>query len=102
MATKQEILHLLDTRADAVERALQVLYGFQTAGEQSADATVEANGQGFNMMDAPFLSDLARQVIRSSRPRGQRLSPKQLAVARKRVRKYAGQLAANSRPTVAA
>lgn len=91
--TVPQIRELLESRADAVEQAIVRLYEFQTAGERAMHATVDANGVGFNMVDADFLSSLAEWIRYSDRPRGRRLTPRQLHYGRKRVMKYAGQLA---------
>lgn len=85
--TKDEILALLAERDAAVARALVALYERQTADEQSALITTHHNKMGFNGLDARFGSELARKVLK-----GWTLSPKQLAAARKMLRKYAGQL----------
>src|SRR3990167_4709507 len=82
-----EIRALIDGRDDAVERALVVVYGRQTAAEQASDSTSELNGRGFSGVDAEFGSSLARQVLA-----GRRLSPRQLKFGRRIARKYARQL----------
>lgn len=86
--TKEEIRRLLESRDDAVVRGLIVLYSLQTSEEQSEDRTVEKNNVGFNALDAEFLSSLARYAEK----RGM-LTEKQMYYARKRILKYAGQLA---------
>jgi hypothetical protein len=91
--TVPTIRALLVERADAVEQGILRLYERQTAEERATHATHEANGLGFNLYDADFLSSLAEQVKYSTRPVGRRLSPRQLAVGRLRLMKYAGQLA---------
>lgn len=85
--TKEEIVALLDAKDAAVLRGLVVIYSLQTAEEKFAKETVESNGVGFSGYDAQFLSSLAQQVMDKGL-----LSQKQLASARKRIRKYAGQL----------
>lgn len=87
------IRELLQSRADAVEQAIVRLYDSQTASERVCHMTTDANGVGFNMIDADFLSSLAECIRYSDRPMGQRLTPRQLHHGRKRVTKYAGQLA---------
>lgn len=76
-----------------IERCIVVLYGFQTPTEQDMETTAQHNGEGFNATDAPFLSSLAKQIERSNRLPGTRLSPRQLLTGRDRLLKYAGQLA---------
>ena len=85
--TRDEIADLLATNDRAVGRALAVLYAFQTRDERASDRTVEANGVGFNAVDAEFLSSLARQFEQRKT-----LSPKQIYWARKALKKYVGQL----------
>lgn len=96
MWTKEKIRNLLEKNDMAVARGLVALYTRQTRDEQKMGATRHVNGVGFNSLDAPFLTSLAEQVIewqygRSSYPAP--LSPTQVKVARKRILKYAGQLA---------
>ena len=77
-----------------VERSLVRLFAWQTSDEQEQGVTSHTNGRGFNSVDAKFLSSLARQVSRSNGySEGRKLSPKQLVWARKKLSKYAGQLA---------
>lgn len=74
--------------------AVVTLYRKQTKSEQNARSTGEYNGVGFNKFDAEILSSFAEQIIRNKR-RGRKylLSVKQMEIARKRIRKYAKQLA---------
>lgn len=90
---------LLSTSDRAVVRALTTLYGLQTADEQQGDQTVYRNARGFNAADAEILSSFARQVHqRQAGGRAELLSPRQLVVARRKLAKYAGQLARLSSP----
>jgi hypothetical protein len=68
-------------------RGVVAIYNCQTADEQSNETTSHDNGIGFNGLDAQILSSFAKQI-------GQRgfLTPKQIAIARKKMVKYAGQL----------
>jgi hypothetical protein len=68
-------------------RALVVLHDQQTRDEQETRTTETHNGVGFTGIDAEILSSFAEQV-----KRGRTLSPKQLAIAHRRLPKYAGQL----------
>lgn len=74
------------------EVAILALYARQTASEQSEHVTKENNAKGFNGVDAEILSSFAEQIERSTRAKGDRLSPKQLAIAFKKLPKYAHQL----------
>jgi hypothetical protein len=107
MYTKESIRTLLETSDLAVERGLLALYDRQTVDEQSMEATCHRNGVGFSAFDAEFLSGLAVQIQKrldaGNRP-GCCLSSKQLLCARKKILRYAGQLAeiANSKVQEAA
>ncbi len=90
--TKVLIRKLLEENGEAVERALLALHDRQTPEEQNSQATLADNGKGFNAVDAFILSSFTKHIQRSKYPIGNRLSPKQLIVARKKIRKYAGQL----------
>lgn len=52
MYTEKQIGELIDTRTDAVEKAIHTLWMHQTADEQNGRHTNELNGVGFNRMDA--------------------------------------------------
>lgn len=79
--------HQLGADAQWASKAITLLYGFQTSSEQEAQATAERNGAGFNGTDAFILSSFAEQIAK-----GRTLSPKQLAIAFKKLPKYAGQV----------
>ena len=85
--TKQEILTLIETKDIAVHRAILAIFNKQTESERNSNETNQENGIGFNGVDAPFLSSLAKQII----ARGY-ISNKQIEIARKSIKKYAGQL----------
>lgn len=68
-------------------RAIVAIYEQQTADEQENQTTSHLNGVGFSGVDAAFCSSLAQQITR-----GRTLSAKQIAIARKIMRKYAAQL----------
>lgn len=97
--TKAEVQALLNTRADAVERAIVALYALQEADERAAYATYHDNDRGFNKYDAAFGSSLAGAIKQYGH-----LTIRQQVAARKLVYKYAGQLAriANARVAQAA
>ncbi len=85
--TIETIRELLRTNDRAVMRAIWVLYERQTSTEILSRQTIDANGIGFNALDAEFLTSLAEQA----EERGT-LTEKQIAAGRKAVMKYAGQL----------
>lgn len=94
MVTKSEITQMLMSNPKAVGRALIVLNERQTQTEQSAEQTINRNGQGFTPADARMGTSMAKFYA----ARGY-LSEKQLAYWRKpnakgtpRICKYAGQL----------
>src|SRR5437764_9937822 len=80
---RESLIALLNTNNYAVERALLTIYARQTADEQETETTSHNNGVGFSGFDAEIFSSFAVQVEQSTRPNGQRLSPKQFAIARK-------------------
>lgn len=86
--TKASIKALLARSDKAVKRALVVLYDRQTQDEKRSDTTKYHNNRGFNHGDAKALSRWARYVIY-----GRELWPSTITQARRRLMKYAGQLA---------
>lgn len=99
--TKEDIYALLTANDLAVVRGLEALYLRQTADERSSETTKYSNGVGFSGPDANILSSFARQIAKWRAEKVETglnqypfpLSPKQLSLARYKVRKYAGQLA---------
>jgi len=87
MKTKQEVEENINTNPNAVKRALVVLYLEQTAEEQVSYSANTTNKKGFNGVDASFGTSLAEQCMK-----GRELSEKQLAAARKMLKKYVTQL----------
>lgn len=85
---KNEILEMLKTNDIAVVRGLVRIYERQTEDEKRVFHTKHDNKKGFNGADAPFLSKLAGFYIKNGY-----LTEKQIVIARKRMLKYAGQLA---------
>ena len=77
----------LSTNPAWAQRAIVKLWQRQTADEQSAQATGHDNGVGFNGTDAFILSSFAEQINK-----GRTLSPKQLAIAFKKLPKYSRQI----------
>lgn len=92
--TRVTMLDLLQRSGVAVERALLVLYARQTETERDTHTTREHNGQGFGAFDADILTSFAEQISTNKyrRAEGQRLTEKQMELARKKVKKYVGQL----------
>ena len=86
--SKQEIALKLETDIRWVLRGVIAIFNYQTAVEQANEATCFDNGVGFTGADAMFLSSIAKQLIN-----GRQMSDKQLYVIKKRMKKYAGQLA---------
>lgn len=69
-------------------RGLLAIYAHQTPEEQTYGATVEDNGYGFNGVDAEILTSIAQFYIARKF-----ITPGQLAIVRKKMVKYASQLA---------
>lgn len=86
--TKESIQELLKASDKAVYKGLLTIYSFQTHAEQDAEMTKEHNGVGFSGYDANFMTSLAKSLIRFKK-----LTPKQMKYARKKMMRYAGQLA---------
>lgn len=84
---KEELQKLLDTNDRAVYRALLVIYSKQTEYEKNAGATVADNGVGFGAFDAEFLTDMVASLKEYGR-----LTPKQLAITRNKMKHYWKQL----------
>ena len=88
--TLEMVREKLGTDIKWIRRALVVITERnQTADEQASENTIYANGIGWNGVDAKILTSFASSV-----KKGWKLSPKQLAVAQKRLPKYAKQVLA--------
>jgi hypothetical protein len=85
--TRDEIAAKLATDDAWVARGLIALYDRQTADEKATQDTKHDNGVGFNGADARILSSIAQWYKRTGR-----LSEKQIALVRRKIRKYATQL----------
>lgn len=90
--TVEQIRERLASDPRWLERGILAIYANQTADEQVSEATRHDNGIGFTGADAHFMSSLAKQIEQSHRAPGERLSPKQRAIAHERMPKYARQL----------
>ena len=85
--TIEEVKDLLKRNNKAVERAIKLLYSFQTEAEKALETASTVNGKGFNKFDAEILSSYAEQLLE-----GRRLTIKQLCVARPKILKYTKQI----------
>ena len=85
--TEEEIKSLVQTNDKVLYGALRKLYAQQTADEQKAGETKHHNGVGFNGADARIMSSFAEFLERTGF-----LTPKQKAVARRKLVKYNKQL----------
>lgn len=84
----QELIHTRIANGDnAAKKALLVIFEHQTEEEKVIRETRENNGVGFNGTDAHILSEFAKQLQEKGW-----LSQKQMAIVRKKMPKYAGQL----------
>lgn len=86
--TRTQIEEGLQKSNEWVVKGLLALYARQTQVEQRTEKTHDKNWRGFNATDAPRLTSYAKFY----QQRGF-LTEKQLYVARKRIMKYAQQLA---------
>lgn len=86
--TKEEILDLLKRNDLAVAKGCVRLFERQVRDEQVSEDTHYTNGRGFNKPDARFMSSIAKWYMKNGK-----LTPKQVFSARRRILKYAGQLA---------
>lgn len=108
MYTKEFIAQQLVSNNEWLIKGILAIYKHQTDQEQAAGCTREDNGVGFNGVDSVILSSFAEQIKRwQSTPINQRrfgipLSTKQLQIARKKMPKYARQLAEIANANVAA
>lgn len=85
--TEDEIRDLVQTNDKVLYGALKKLYAEQTADERAVGETTQRNGAGFNGVDSQILSSFAEFLSRTGF-----LTPKQRAVARKKLVKYNKQL----------
>lgn len=86
--TEDEIKNLLQTDTKFLCRALKRLYERQTVEEKSSKDTHVVNGRGFNKIDAELLSGICEWGMAHGK-----LTDKQVEIVRKRIMKYAKQLA---------
>lgn len=87
--TPEEIVAALERSTVFVEHAVCALYERQTRDEQQIGQTVIHNKVGFSGCDAEILTSFAKFCKKAGF-----LTPKQVALARKKLPKYRKQLAA--------
>ena len=85
----EEIAARLLTSQQWLERGVVAIYSMQTEDEKANGITTHLNGVGFSAYHSPFMSSLARRILK-----GWHLSIAQSAAARKIMPRYAKQLAA--------
>lgn len=85
--TKEKLIRLLDSNDVAVWKAVHRIYQNQTAAEKAVGETCVYNGIGFSGADGGILSSFAQFYEKNGY-----LSPKQTAIARKKIKKYTRQL----------
>jgi hypothetical protein len=84
--TKEDIQAKFDTDNRWLFKGILAVYARQTADERVTESVKYHNRKGFCPTDAKFLCSIGRQITM-----GWGLSPKQVALARKKMQKYAGQ-----------
>ena len=77
----------LSTDAAWATKGVLRIYEYQTAAEQTTEATNEDNGVGFTGVDAKLMSSFAKQILA-----GRNLAAKQMAILHRSMPKYANQL----------
>ena len=88
MAWTAEIIKgKLETDDKWLIKGLLAIYKRQTLEEQNSEITKNLNGRGFNLIDAPFLTSLAKSFTKWGS-----LTPKQIRYCRKKMTKYSKQL----------
>jgi hypothetical protein len=93
--TVNQIKEKLATDQLWLERGILAILKYQTAQEVRAEQTIDANNVGFNGVDGQILTSFGKWIEggeRYGKPMGRRLTTKQVAVARRKMIKYAGQL----------
>jgi hypothetical protein len=85
--TKDEIKENIMADDTWMTRAVLAIYDRQTKDEQIVEVTRVFNKVGFNKPDSPFLSSIAKLLLRRFT-----LTPKQKYKTRKKIVKYSNQL----------
>jgi len=86
--TKEEIKELMERRDNVLITCMLRIYNQQTETERCYGETLEANGKGFNGCDAEILSSFCRFYKENNF-----LTQRQIALARKKMKKYSKQVA---------
>jgi hypothetical protein len=81
------VQELLDKNDQAVIRAMHAIQDRQTADEQAGHTTRHTNGVGWSKFDAEWMSEMIIGYRRWGR-----LTPKQMAITRNKVKRYWRQL----------
>lgn len=98
--TTEDLFAAIEKSDACAVNALLALYQRQTEDEQEDRLTSHRNGIGFSAVDADLLSSFAQQAERNRelKTAGERpahwsdLSPKQMEILRKKLRRYGRQL----------
>lgn len=85
---RDNVRAILQERDEAVLRGLTVINRLQTQDERAAKVTTHSNGVGWSGFDAEIMGHLAEWYEEKGF-----LTEKQLGLARRKMLKYAGQLA---------
>lgn len=92
--TKEEIRENLENKDAWVFRGITAIYHYQTEYEKKITHSCEMNGVGFNRPDGHYFDSWAKHFIRLRKEdRTPELHPGAVKKLRKRILKYAGQLA---------
>jgi len=83
----------LENEDEFLKRCVIVLFGYQEADEKAAKHTMHENGMGFNKADGNYLSDMALVYKNCYDLSDPSVATEQLPEVRRRMLKYAGQLA---------
>jgi hypothetical protein len=86
--TADTIKAILDQSDAAVKRGLVVIHRLQTEDERRSGLTTERNGVGWSKFDAEVMTSLVAWYDAKGW-----LTPRQLLLARKKIKRYARQLA---------
>ena len=84
---KEKLQALLNSNDEAVYRAMLRIYARQTSTEQQYQATTDWNSVGFTGVDGEIMSSFTEAYKKYGR-----LTLKQMAIARKKMKKYWKQL----------
>jgi hypothetical protein len=93
--TKEDVQARFNTDYRWLLRGILAIHNQQTLDEKKTESTNHTNHRGFTSTDAKLLSSFAGQILK-----GYGLSPKQVFIARKKMRKYAGQIVRLSKANV--